>query len=189
MTKEQKTEVARLVFQLATLAMLSFMMLHRACAQPNWRILVERDTMAIGPLNDVRKWAGLRMAKNDMARQCAWELAQRGKELSSLYAERDACWDTVNEAKKVMDAMREAGVDIITIGQYLQPTDKQLPIHRYVTPEEFKAFESAGQSKGFHYVESGPLVRSSYHAWKHTGELVHPTDTDWAIPEIAATLN
>ena len=113
MTKEQKTEVARLVFQLATLAMLSFMMLHRACAQPNWRILVERDTMAIGPLNDVRKWAGLRMAKNDMARQCAWELAQRGKELSSLYAERDACWDTVNEAKKVMDAMRETQESLI----------------------------------------------------------------------------
>lgn len=113
MTKEQKTEVARLVFQLATLAMLSFMMLHRACAQGNWRILVERDTMAIGPLNDVRKWAGLRMAKNDMARQCAWELAQRGKELSSLYAERDACWDTVNEAKKVMDAMRETQESLI----------------------------------------------------------------------------
>ncbi len=84
------------------------------CAQePRWRILVERDSLAIGPLNDVRKWAGLRMAKNDMARQCAWELAQRGKELSSLYAERDACWDTVNEAKKVMDAMRETQESLI----------------------------------------------------------------------------
>lgn len=107
MTNEQKTQVARLVLQLSTLAMLSFIMLHRACGQSNWRILIERDTMAIGPLNDVRKWAGLRMAKNEMARQCAWELTQRSKELTSLYAERDACWEVVNASKVLMDKMRE----------------------------------------------------------------------------------
>jgi len=73
---------------------------------PRWRILIERDTMAIGPLNDVRKWAGLRMAKNEMARQCAWELTQRSKELTSLYAERDACWEVVNASKVLMDKMR-----------------------------------------------------------------------------------
>lgn len=78
-----------------------------ATAQPNWRILIERDTMAIGPLNDVRKWAGLRMAKNEMARQCAWELTQRSKELTALYAERDACWEVVNASKVLMDKMRE----------------------------------------------------------------------------------
>ena len=78
-----------------------------ATAQPNWRILVERDTMAIGPLQDVRKWAGLRMAKNDMARQCAWELVQRNKELAGLYAERDACMDKVTKARKVMEEMRD----------------------------------------------------------------------------------
>jgi hypothetical protein len=78
-----------------------------ASAQSNWRILIERDTMAIGPLNDVRKWAGLRMAKNEMARQCAWELTQRSKELTALYAERDACWEVVNASKVLMDKMRE----------------------------------------------------------------------------------
>ena len=114
MTKEQKTDLARLALQLGTMAMLSFMMLHRACAQPNWRILVERDTMAIGPLQDVRKWAGLRMAKNDMARQCAWELVQRDKELSSLYAERDACLEKVMKARKVMDEMRDTQEALIT---------------------------------------------------------------------------
>ena len=114
MTKEQKTDLARLALQLGTMAMLSFMMLHRACAQPNWRILVERDTMAIGPLQDVRKWAGLRMAKNEMARQCAWELVQRDKELSSLYAERDACLEKVMKARKVMDEMRDTQEALIT---------------------------------------------------------------------------
>jgi hypothetical protein len=79
----------------------------QARAQGNWRILVERDTMAIGPLQDVRKWAGLRMAKNDMARQCAWELVQRNKELAGLYAERDACMDKVTKARKVMEEMRD----------------------------------------------------------------------------------
>ena len=54
-----------------------------------------------------RKWAGLRMAKNDMARQCAWELVQRNKELAGLHAERDACWNTANEARKVMEEMRQ----------------------------------------------------------------------------------
>ena len=77
-----------------------------AQSTPRWRILVERDTMAIGPLNDVRKWAGLRMAKNEMARQCAWELTQRNRELQALYAERDACWDALNASKVLMDKMR-----------------------------------------------------------------------------------
>ena len=74
---------------------------------PNWRILVERDTMAIGPLQDVRKWAGLRMAKNDMARQCAWELVQRNKELAGLYAERDVCVEKLTKARRIMEEMRE----------------------------------------------------------------------------------
>ncbi len=79
-----------------------------------------------------------------------------------------------NEVLEVMDALREAGVEILTIGQYLQPTEKQLPIARYITPEEFAAFKEEGLKRGFSYVESGPLVRSSYHAWQHTGDLDHP---------------
>lgn len=54
--------------------------------------------------------------------------------------------------------------DILTIGQYLQPTRNHLPIDRWVTPEQFKVFQEEGLRRGFRVVESGPLVRSSYHA-------------------------
>ncbi|MEX2219205.1 MAG: hypothetical protein WD749_10660, partial [Phycisphaerales bacterium] len=54
--------------------------------------------------------------------------------------------------------------DILTIGQYLQPTRNHLPIHRWVTPEQFDGFKAEGLRRGFRVVESGPLVRSSYHA-------------------------
>jgi len=60
--------------------------------------------------------------------------------------------------------MREHGVEIATIGQYLRPTPMNLPVLRYVTPEEFAGFKRAGMTMGFKHVESGPLVRSSYHA-------------------------
>jgi len=79
-----------------------------------------------------------------------------------------------SEVLAVMDSLREVGVEILTIGQYLQPSAKQLPITRYVTPDEFAAFKVEGIKRGFSYVESGPLVRSSYHAWQHTGDLEQP---------------
>jgi len=69
-----------------------------------------------------------------------------------------------DEVKEVMHEVRSWGVDILTIGQYLQPSKKHLPISRYYTLEEFKAFKEFGLSIGFKWVESGPLVRSSYHA-------------------------
>lgn len=72
------------------------------------------------------------------------------------------------EVLSLMDDLRAVGVDIMTIGQYLRPTQKQLPVKAFVTPEEFKTYEEEGLSRGFRFVESGPLVRSSYHAWKHT---------------------
>jgi lipoic acid synthetase len=58
----------------------------------------------------------------------------------------------------------------MTIGQYLRPSERQLPVREFITPEQFKAYETTGLQKGFSYVESGPLVRSSYHAWKHTAD-------------------
>ncbi|MDP5075345.1 MAG: lipoyl synthase, partial [Flavobacteriales bacterium] len=58
-------------------------------------------------------------------------------------------------------------VDILTLGQYLQPTRKHLPVQDFVTPEQFKEYEELGLKMGFRFVESGPLVRSSYHAEKH----------------------
>ncbi len=73
-----------------------------------------------------------------------------------------------DEVLALMDDLRDAGVDIMTIGQYLRPSAKQLPIRAWVTPEEFKDYEEQGLRRGFKFVESGPLVRSSYHAWKHS---------------------
>ncbi|KAF0091813.1 MAG: lipoic acid synthetase [Hyphomonadaceae bacterium] len=68
------------------------------------------------------------------------------------------------EVMQVMDDMVAAGVDFLTIGQYLQPTRKHAPIDRFVTPDEFKSLEVIAYSKGFHMVSSSPLTRSSHHA-------------------------
>lgn len=76
--------------------------------------------------------------------------------------------ETKEDVFRVMDDMRHHNIDIMTIGQYLRPSERQLPVRAFVTPEEFKEYEDVGLSKGFKFVESGPLVRSSYHAWKHT---------------------
>ena len=65
---------------------------------------------------------------------------------------------------QVMDDMRAADVDFLTIGQYLQPTPKHHKVDRFVTPEEFKAYEKAAYGKGFLMVSATPLTRSSYHA-------------------------
>ncbi|MFI5273400.1 MAG: lipoyl synthase [Ktedonobacterales bacterium] len=73
--------------------------------------------------------------------------------------------ETRDEVLALMRDIRATEVDILTIGQYLQPTSEHLPIERYVTPEEFAEYKAAGLALGFRHVESGPLVRSSYHAW------------------------
>jgi lipoic acid synthetase len=72
--------------------------------------------------------------------------------------------ETKEEVMQVMDDMRSAGVDFITIGQYLQPTRKHAAIDRFVEPEEFKALEAIARAKGFLMVSSSPLTRSSHHA-------------------------
>jgi lipoic acid synthetase len=72
------------------------------------------------------------------------------------------------EVLHLMDDLRAANVDIMTIGQYLRPSNRQLPVKVFITPKEFKQYEEEGLKRGFKFVESGPLVRSSYHAWKHT---------------------
>ncbi len=72
--------------------------------------------------------------------------------------------ETKEEVMQVMDDMRSAGVDFITIGQYLQPSRKHAPIDRFWTPEEFKALETIAYAKGFLMVSSSPLTRSSHHA-------------------------
>lgn len=72
--------------------------------------------------------------------------------------------ETDEEVYRLMDDVRASGTQIFSIGQYLQPTPKHEPVHRYVHPDTFAAFKEYGLRIGFSYVESGPLVRSSYHA-------------------------
>lgn len=71
------------------------------------------------------------------------------------------------EVEESMDDLRSVGVDILTLGQYLQPTKKHLAVAEFIHPDRFARFKEVGMAKGFRFVESGPLVRSSYHAEKH----------------------
>ncbi len=83
--------------------------------------------------------------------------------------------ETLDEVLQVMRDLRAHGVDILTLGQYLRPTARNLPVVRYVTPEEFADLRRRGREMGFRHVESGPLVRSSYHA----------SETGWCpVPEV-----
>ena len=75
--------------------------------------------------------------------------------------------ETDDEVLETMEDLRSVNVDILTLGQYLQPTAKHLPIYEFVTPEKFAEYKEKGIQMGFKYVESGPLVRSSYRAEKH----------------------
>jgi lipoyl synthase len=79
--------------------------------------------------------------------------------------------ESKSEIMQVMDDMRSAGVDFITIGQYLQPTRKHAAVQRFVTPEEFKAYEAIARAKGFLMVSSSPLTRSSHHAGEDFAKL------------------
>lgn len=75
--------------------------------------------------------------------------------------------ETTNEVIETLHDLKKVNVDVVTIGQYLQPSKKHLPVKKFVTPEEFKKYESIGYDLGFRHVESSALVRSSYKAQKH----------------------
>ncbi|MEO7362713.1 MAG: radical SAM protein, partial [Gemmatimonadaceae bacterium] len=74
--------------------------------------------------------------------------------------------ETNEEVIETMKDLRAVDVDILTLGQYLKPSDSHIALDRYVTPDEFRALYEVGMELGFRHVESGPLVRSSYHAWE-----------------------
>ena len=74
--------------------------------------------------------------------------------------------ETNEEVLQTMRELREVEVDILTLGQYLRPSNDHIALDRYVTPDEFTMFREEGRAMGFRHVESGPLVRSSYHAWE-----------------------
>ena len=77
--------------------------------------------------------------------------------------------ETRDEVRKTMRDIASQGTDVLTIGQYLRPSPMHLPSERYWTPAEFAELRDEGMTMGFHHVESGPLVRSSYHAERHVG--------------------
>lgn len=82
--------------------------------------------------------------------------------------------ETLQEVKQVMRDLRQSNVDILTIGQYLRPSLNHLPVIRHVHPDEFAEIREFGYSLGFQHVESGPLVRSSYHAASHAAGALTP---------------
>ena len=89
---------------------------------------------------------------------------ERGLALKTKSGVMVGLGESLEELDATLSDLRAAGCDIATVGQYLQPHERRLPIERYYTPEEFAAIRERGESMGFLRVESGPLVRSSYHA-------------------------
>jgi lipoic acid synthetase len=79
--------------------------------------------------------------------------------------------ETQEEVLETMKDLRNVGVRVLTIGQYLQPSPKHLPVQEYIKPAQFRFYKEEGLKMGFKYVESGPLVRSSYHAERHINAL------------------
>lgn len=75
--------------------------------------------------------------------------------------------ETREEVIETLHDLKSVGLDVVTIGQYLQPTKRHLPVKEFITPEQFKEYEEIGKSLGFRHIESGALVRSSYRAHKH----------------------
>jgi lipoic acid synthetase len=100
----------------------------------------------------------------------ALELLRRAKEMNaSLLTKSGLICGLGEEWDELLAAMRDLRaqqVDIVTLGQYLRPSDQHLPIARWYTPDEFAELKRYGMTLGFRHVESGPLVRSSYHAWE-----------------------
>jgi lipoic acid synthetase len=75
--------------------------------------------------------------------------------------------ESKEEVIETLEDLRKVKVDIVTLGQYLQPTLSHLPVAEFIAPEQFEFYREIGLKMGFRHVESGPLVRSSYHAEKH----------------------
>jgi lipoic acid synthetase len=100
--------------------------------------------------------------------QRSLELLQRAKRMDTLALTKSGIMLGLGEARseilQVMDDLRAHEVDILTMGQYMQPSRFHLPIERYVHPDEFAELKEQGEQRGFRWVESAPLVRSSYHA-------------------------
>jgi lipoic acid synthetase len=103
--------------------------------------------------------------------QCSVNILKTAKELQPEVLTKTGMMLGVGESKDevmtTLEELRRNDVDIVTLGQYLQPSPKLLKVERYLHPDEFNEFKTAADQLGFRHVESGPLVRSSYHAWSH----------------------
>ncbi|MEO6164601.1 MAG: lipoyl synthase [Candidatus Binatia bacterium] len=103
--------------------------------------------------------------------QCSVNILKAAKEWQPAMLTKTGMMLGVGESKEeVMTTLRELkenNVDIVTLGQYLQPSPKLMKVERYLHPDEFKELKAEADKLGFRHVESGPLVRSSYHAWSH----------------------
>ena len=108
------------------------------------------------------------VAKYDTSLNVIRQISERG--ITAKSGIMVGLGETKEEVLETMDDLLEAGCKILTIGQYLQPSHKHYPVAEYVTPEQFEEYRIIGENKGFKTVESGPLVRSSYHAEKHINE-------------------
>jgi lipoic acid synthetase len=119
-----------------------------------------------------RYFGSLRLLENVKAQAAAmgWPMFTKSGLMVGLGEDRD-------EVLQVMDDLRSAGVDFLTIGQYLRPSPQHFPIMEYVTPETFAYYEEQAKLKGFLMVASGPLVRSSFHADRYYAELVEKRRT------------
>ena len=103
--------------------------------------------------------------------QRSLELLKRAKEIRPDLLTKSGLMlgvgETLDEVMTTLKDLRQVDCDIVTLGQYLRPSGDHLPVERYVSPAEFDELKTEAQKCGFRHVESGPLVRSSYHAWNH----------------------
>ena len=121
----------------------------------------------------VRRGADYSQSLRLLARASDFRRSEAGSGMMTKSGVMVGLGETVEELLVVMDHLRASGVDIMTIGQYLRPSMKHLPVERYYTPEEFLRLKEEGLSRGFRHVESGPLVRSSYHAHEQGDRAAH----------------
>jgi lipoic acid synthetase len=138
--------------------------------QGNWDalkvVMDERPDILNHNIETVRRLSDKVRAKAKYDRSL--ELLKKAKEFQPDIPTKSSIMlgvgETYEEVLETMDDLRAVDCDIMTIGQYLQPTRKHLEVLRFWTPEEFAALKEEGMKRGFKHVESGPLVRSSYHA-------------------------
>lgn len=135
------------------------------------RVLAERPEVVSHNLETVRRLTReVRIqARYDRSLECLSHIAAAG--LRTKSGIMLGLGETEEEVREAMEDLLRAGVHILTLGQYLQPTRNHHPVVDWIHPDQFARYKATGLEMGFRYVESGPLVRSSYHAEKHLFEI------------------